>query len=320
MTINSLRRQLYSQGLLSSHQANAPVISIGNITVGGNRKTPLAAWLAESLLACGYHPAILSRGYGRKKFHPLAQTLLVSSGQGPLHPPEETGDEPYLLANQTRARVVTASDRARAARLAESLGSDLLILDDGFQHLRLRRDLDILALSGENPFGNGQVLPAGPLRESLATGARADLVVASLDCPQNPWNLPQFAARLRLDGLKALGEIFSLTVPQAQQTRLAAFCGLAKPWEFQKSLREWGLEPVVFRAFPDHANYGPAEREELKKLLICSRSQWLITTSKDAVKLAALRLPVLVAETSLAPEEPERLMSFILSLLRARGF
>jgi tetraacyldisaccharide 4'-kinase len=314
------RRGLYARDLLKTQKVEAPVISIGNLAVGGNRKTPLAAWVAEVLSQHGFKPAILSRGHSRKIPRYSPEPLVVSQGAGPLVTPEVAGDEPYLLASQTSAMVVVAKKRFLAARLAISLGANILILDDGFQHLGLSRDLDILSLVGAKPFGNGLVLPAGPLRESLATGSRADLCLVSADAPSNPWRLPQFEASLELIGLRDLktNELFNLEA--IQKSRLAAFCGLAKPWEFQKSLKNWGLEPVVLRAFPDHAKYDQAQKRELIKFHKCSQAEWLLTTPKDAVKLKGLNLPILAVETKLTPKEPLQLVSSLMAILRHKGW
>ncbi|MDR2421931.1 MAG: tetraacyldisaccharide 4'-kinase, partial [Deltaproteobacteria bacterium] len=291
----------------------------GNVTVGGNLKTPLAAWLARALAARGLKPAILSRGYGRRRVFFSREPVLVSCGRGPLASAEIAGDEPYLLAIKTPAFVVVADQRTRAARLAQSLGAEILILDDGFQHLPLARDVDILSLAGTEPFGNGLPLPAGPLRERLSVGSLANLAVATPDCPPNPWGLPQFVAKLELTGLKTLYSGRAVDLTEAKGLRLAAFCGLAKPDEFKKSLKAWGLNPIVFRSFPDHARYGRERIKELAELLRFSRSDWLLTTPKDAVKLQGLNLPVLVAETALAPDRPKELLDLLFSLLRAKG-
>jgi tetraacyldisaccharide 4'-kinase len=315
-----LRRRLYERGFFKTHQVASPVISIGNLAVGGNRKTPLAAWLAEALTEKGLKPAILSRGYGRKRERLFKDPLVVSLGAGPVVRPEVAGDEPYLLAQRTSAMVVVARHRYLAAQLAESLGANMMILDDGFQRLDLHRDVDILALAGTKPFGNGLVLPAGPLRENLGAGGRADFCLIAEDTPPNPWNLPQFVANLKLTGLRPLGSDQYISSSEAQNLRLAAFCGLAKPWRFQKSLHNWGLVPVAFRAFPDHARYDQRIWAELTKFRQLAQAQWLLTTPKDAVKLTGLNLPILVVETKLRPLEPEKLLAHLYSLLARKGF
>ena len=167
------RRALYQRGLFHVHKAGAPVISVGNLTTGGTGKTPLVEWIARALAQRQKRVCILTRGYGRQ--HPGSR-VLVSNGSEIFSDAREAGDEPLLLAEKLKgeAAVICDADRVAAARWAtENLGTELFILDDGFQHLRMARDYNIVAIDATNPWGNRRLLPAGNLRESpRSTGSR----------------------------------------------------------------------------------------------------------------------------------------------------
>lgn len=175
--IANLRNALYDKGLLASHSLGARTISIGNITVGGTGKTPLVAHVAEVLAERGEKVAILSRGYGREN---ARQRVLVSDGETVLVDAKTGGDEPVELAMKLlgKAIVIADADRVSAAKWAkENYGITAFVLDDGFQHRKAKRDLDIVCIDATNPFGNGKVLPAGILRESLQNLGRANAVI-----------------------------------------------------------------------------------------------------------------------------------------------
>ena len=182
--ITRARLALYRRGALTIHRINSPVISVGNITTGGTGKTPLVEWVARAAAREGRHPCVLTRGYGRED---AGKRVLVSDGERVLADARKGGDEPRLLAESLSgiAAVLSDADRVSAARwAAEHLKSDLFILDDGFQHLRLARDLNIVTIDASNPLGDGQTtldggqfLPYGRLREPLSGLNRADCVV-----------------------------------------------------------------------------------------------------------------------------------------------
>jgi tetraacyldisaccharide 4'-kinase len=171
------RLALYRRGALRVHKIDSPVISVGNITTGGTGKTPLVEWIARAVAKEGRRPCILTRGYGRAD---ARARVLVSDGQQILADALAGGDEPRLLAEilQGVAAVISDADRVGAARWAEeNLGSNLFILDDGFQHLRVARDLDLVTVDATNPWGGGRLLPHGRLRERLKGLARADCII-----------------------------------------------------------------------------------------------------------------------------------------------
>lgn len=288
-----LRALLYGLGVLRSRRLPRPVISVGNVTLGGTGKTPATALIASLLIARGRRVAVLSRGYGGSA---EGELRIVCDGDKVLVGPEEAGDEPCLLARKVPGlMVVTGSDRYRAGLLAlERLNPDIFILDDGFQHLRLKRDLNLLLLDCARPFGNGRVLPAGFLRESKGAAKRADLVLLTR-CregsePVSPVpGLPVCRSAHRLSGHRALegGELRRFA--ELKGKRGLAFAGIADPAGFFDSLEQEGVPLVATLAFSDHICYGDAEIAAVLRLKKASRSVFLITTEKDAVKLAPFR-------------------------------
>ena len=284
----SLRAAAYRLGLFRSHRLPVPVISVGNITLGGTGKTPMVVWLAEYLMARGKKVAVLSRGYGGSA---EGQIRIVSDGSRMLLTPEESGDEPYLLAQKVPGlMVVIGSDRYQAGVLAlQELKPDIFILDDGFQHLRLRRDLNILLLDAASPFANGRTLPAGFLRESVSAANRADLVIYTRCAPGNRTDAvpgkPNCRASHKLAGMIPLGGGATVGFDGARGARVTAFSGIAQPAAFFDLLEQEGVKLIATLAFPDHTNYGEEELAAICRLRDASRSTMLITTEKDAVKL-----------------------------------
>jgi tetraacyldisaccharide 4'-kinase len=306
------RARRYADGRSASERLARPVVSVGNLTVGGTGKTPLVRYLAERLLAEGRRPAILSRGYGRSS----REVVVVSSGEGPRVGPDDGGDEPVLLARATPgAIVVVARRRADAARAALAFAPDAFLLDDGFQHLSVQRDLDLLLLDARDPFGSQRYPPFGRLREPLSAIGRADAVVftrsgggfpsesarrAVLD--RNP-TAPIFTALIRATGL-CDGSGAAAMVPNGP---VVAVCGIARPDGFRESLQTIGISPAAFLAFADHRRYGSSDVDRIARAAREAGAIALVTTEKDAVKLEgrvglplfAVRLTVEVAEPGL---------------------
>ena len=251
-----------------------PVISIGNITLGGTGKTPVVIGLARALKQRGYAVAVLLRGYGTKRREPM----LVTPGESYA----EVGDEALEYAHQLeQVQIWVGSNRRLGARLAIDQGATLLLLDDGLQHWPLARDLDVSVLDAQHGLGNGQVFPAGPLREPASQLGRADLLVltgtgvGSGGPAQLPW--PSQKPRCCLH--------FQLDVPHGLQGRpLVAFCGIGLPQKFYQALGALGLRVIAQESFPDHHPYAEAE---LEHLLAVAQAQGavLVTTSKDANRL-----------------------------------
>ncbi len=268
-----LRRRCYATGLCRRWRAPVPVIIIGNITVGGAGKTPLTIALAQMLSERGARVGIVTRGYGgRSAGWPIVVAADTSA--------EQAGDEAVLLASRTGRPVVAGPDRVAAAKhLLDLHDCDVLLCDDGLQHYRLQRDVEIVVVSAARLFGNGFSLPAGPLRESVTRLGTVDLLVHSGTERQQPgyqlepeavlWNVSDTAIERGLDGL--------------QQTQVHAVAGIARPESFFELLRELGLQPIE-HPFADHHQFSAAD-------LAFGDDLPVVMTEKDAVKCAAFDLP-----------------------------
>jgi tetraacyldisaccharide 4'-kinase len=331
-----LRSWLYSRGVLRAVRAGVPVVSIGNLVVGGAGKTPVAMAVGSRLLARGRRVAVLSRGYGAARSDPR----VVSDGRQVLLSPEDAGDEAVLVARRLpRAAVLCGPRRAELARLARgSLGSDVLLLDDGFQHRALARDLDVVVLDAANPFGNGHLLPRGPNREPRAALRRAGLVWLSRVDGVGAEELEALRALAReatgcepvesrhepldlLDG--RLLASFGLEALRGRRVRLLA--AIARPDSFRRTVEGLGATVVGERWFRDHHRFreaelgailGPPERDGGPE------EEWVVTTEKDAVRLGAEaaghpRLRVLRIEARVV--RGEEVLGRVLEAALARG-
>lgn len=290
--IQVIRAALYRVCILKGKRLPRPVISIGNITVGGTGKTPVTACIARLLLERGLRVAVLSRGYGGSL---EGQTAIVSDGKNILRTAAECGDEPYLLATSVPGlMVIIGSDRHSAGLLAiEQLQPDLFLLDDGFQHLRLQRDLNILLLDAKRPFGNGCCLPAGLLREPKSAAGRADLIIHTR-CQDVPASTPGLGRTPQLSASHELTEAIPLTggAPLSLSSlaghKLIAFAGIAEPESFFQGLRDHGLAPLATLSLPDHAAYTKDTIAQIAQTARCNDAAYILTTEKDGVKLGHL--------------------------------
>jgi tetraacyldisaccharide 4'-kinase len=270
------RRSLYTLGVFRSTRLSVPVVVVGNITAGGTGKTPLTIWLARELVARGWHPGVILRGYGGRERGPLLVTPDTAA--------RRAGDEAVLIARATALPVAIAARRVEAGRLlAERHGCDVLIADDGLQHWALARDLEIAVVDGARRFGNGRLVPAGPLRESPERLERVDFVVVNLAAGADPGWRPQGATpcvAMRVSGAR----VFSLQRPGEAQP-LSAFAGrrvhalaaIGNPERYFAMLEANGLE-LVRHAFPDHGRLTRAD-------LYFGDDLPVLVTEKDAVKL-----------------------------------
>jgi tetraacyldisaccharide 4'-kinase len=305
------RAALYRKGVLSSFDLCVPVVSVGNITTGGTGKTPVVAWIAEALAREGLRVCVLTRGYGRAD---EGKRVLVSDGTRILASAEEGGDEPLLLAEMLRsARAAVLSDRDRVAAAAwarQNLGSEVFVLDDGFQHLRVRRELDIVTVDGTNPFGGGHLLPRGRLREPPASLKRADLIIITRseqaeDLSALKRRLEHLSgrkkvlvSRTRTGAIRPLSQGVSGRVSTPSSYRVAAFCALGNPQAFFRHLARTGFDLTYTHAFNDHHSYTQSDVDTLSREATDRGAEALLTTAKDAVKLRSLRfnLPCFIVE------------------------
>jgi tetraacyldisaccharide 4'-kinase len=307
------RARLYRSGALASESVSVPVISVGNVTFGGTGKTPFVELLARRLRFEGRRPAVVSRGYGRRS----KGVIVVSNGDGPLVGSEVGGDEPVAIARRAPGvAVVVGERRAEAARTAIAGGADVILLDDGFQHLALRRDADLLLLDAADPFGGGRLPPDGRLREPLSALARADAIVFTrIDRGGPPaeairqlarWNpdAPVFTARLRPAGLwDERGSPVASALLTAR--RFVAVCGIANPAAFAQSIRDLDLTAEEILTFPDHHSYRRRDLERIRAAADRTGGAWILTTEKDAVKLEGrTSLPVVTLRLEVEVGEP----------------
>jgi tetraacyldisaccharide 4'-kinase len=290
--ITDARNALYDRGVFASYPLGAKTISIGNITTGGTGKTPLVAHVAGILADAGEKVCILTRGYGREN---PRQRVLVSDGRNVLADARTGGDEPVELATKLieKAVVIVAdADRVSAAAWArEKFDITAFVLDDGFQHRRAKRDLDIVCVDATDAFGNGKVLPAGKLREPVENLKRADaIVVTRCDMVDDLSDLKSRISELNPTSATFLAKslVTNIDLPDVQLPAFA-FCGLGNPESFFELLRRNGICLKGTETFPDHHYYTQAEIFELEgKARRCGADVFL-TTGKDAVKLDELK-------------------------------
>jgi tetraacyldisaccharide 4'-kinase len=300
-----LRAWAYRCGIFKSKRADGVVISVGNLTTGGTGKTPMALWLALRAADAGNRSAILLRGYG-------------SRGQADVAG-QPRSDEAALLRDRLagRAKLGIGADRVASAETLARHGVTWFILDDGFQHLKIRRDVDIVLLDAMRPFGNGRLLPAGSLREPRWALGRADLIVItrSEHAPALETSVrrytraPIFYARPRLDGLfRAPRRQIALPETDWRRGRFFAFAGIGNPTAFFGDLAAWGVPLAETREFRDHHRFTPTEIAELERAAIENSADALVCTEKDVFNLgdiANLRIPVYAACISMAIDDEE---------------
>jgi tetraacyldisaccharide 4'-kinase len=318
--ITRTHARLYERGIFQPAKLERPVISVGNITVGGTGKTPMVAWVAQTLAAAGKNVCILTRGYKREN---PKQRVLVSDGKTVFSNPTEAGDEPYLLASILKGQAAVISDANRFAAGQDAikhLRTDCFVLDDGFQHFRLARSLNIVMIDATDPWGGGQMVPIGRLREPLIGLKRADCFVltrceqvASIgtlrsDLAKLSGDRPIFVSRMRTTGIKALGE------GSLETNSVAAFCAIGNPTSFFEQLRRTGYDVRMGKSYPDHHTYTQRDIDNLSNAAQTAKAQALITTAKDAVKLSGLKfsLPCYFVEIEIEIENAEELQRMIL--------
>jgi len=296
--LQALRRAAYRVGLLKTHRPDAAVISVGNIAAGGTGKTPCVEAICRLLLQEGVQPAVLSRGYrGTLR----GRSAVVSDGASVLLDPAEAGDEPVLLARRLPGvPVLVGADRRSTADLAvQRFQAQALVLDDGFQHLRLARDLDVVLLDARHPFGNGHCMPRGLLRESPSALRAVDLILLTRTRRAESQRteavreavrrynraapvLPTAHAPLAVVDLRD-GTVSSLDVLRG--LKVLAFAGIGTPEAFFQELGELGARVLEAVPFPDHHRYTSDDLRQLENWARLMNAQAMVTTEKDAVRL-----------------------------------
>jgi tetraacyldisaccharide 4'-kinase len=291
---------------MSATSRRAPVVSIGNLAMGGRGKTPVAALVARLLLAAGEQPAILSRGYRRR--HPVDGVVIVSDGQHLVADLDRSGDEPLLMARLAPgAAVLVHEQRAMAAAVAERvIGSTVHVLDDGFQHTSLIRDIDIVIVTPDDL--SGRPLPLGRLRSPVSALANADAVIVDGETGDARAKVERLISpEARAFGLeRALGTPAPLEPERGWSAeamvgrRVVAFAGIAGPDRFGEALRRSGWDVAELVAFPDHHRYERKDLDRVAAAVDATGAGGALTTEKDAMRLLRLRpLPVAIASVPL---------------------
>jgi tetraacyldisaccharide 4'-kinase len=308
----SIRTRLYANGWRKQKRLKAAVISVGNLSVGGTGKTPLVIWLAEKFLEHGQRVAILTRGY---------------RGKG------GSSDEVELMRSRLQNRVLfgVGKDRfAEGQRIESGEAIDIFLLDDGFQHLQLARDLDIVLTDASRPMAQ-PLLPAGPMREPLSALTRAGIIIftraentaGAKEAIQRLSNLPVFGAATRLVGFRRLdGEGSLQTVAELGGGPFFTFCGVGNPEAFLRDLRRWGASPTRHLFFPDHHRYTLEDVQAIEQAALRLGAKSLLTTEKDFWNLKDMRfsaLPVFVTIIDLEITGETEFLTAVNSALQARG-
>jgi tetraacyldisaccharide 4'-kinase len=316
-----LRRRRVERQPQRQRRLARPVISVGNLSMGGTGKTPVVAAIAQYLVEAGERPAILSRGYGRADRSD--GVVVVSDGSAIRESIERAGDEPLMLARQTpRAAVCVCRDRHLAGTLAErQLGCTVHVLDDGFQHIELARDLDVLVTTlGEIP--NGRVIPMGRLREPLDAAARAHFLVVT-DATAGAASAEAWSLGVQ----QSCGASRSLAAPVGigrepgtgnREPKVLAVAGIAHPDRFVAMLREAGWNVVDSMAFPDHHRYTAKDLAAIEQKRKVSGADAIFTTDKDAVRLDVHALPFVTYRVPLVVhfDPPDALLASVMAAVR----
>jgi len=331
------RLTLYERGLLPISKLAAPVISVGNITTGGTGKTPLVEFVTRALALKGRKICVLTRGYGREN---AGRRVVVSDGKNILADEAEAGDEPRLLAENLQgiAAIISDADRFAAGQWAvENLGAEVFVLDDGFQHLRLARNLNIVAIDATRPWGEGHLLPWGHLREPISGLARADCVIITRaddmdgasalreEVERLTPNKPIFSSQMAVRLIRKLEDNSIRDLPNQRlelAQPVAAFCGIGNPASFSTQLKNAGYEAVCATFFPDHHRYNMVDVNNVVKQAKNAGAKSLVTTAKDAVKLRgfSFEIPCYVLEIGISIENEAQFLEMLWSTVSAERF
>lgn len=306
-----LRNQLYSSRIIKSKSLPCKVISVGNIVVGDTGKTPTVISIAKMLReSANLKIAILLRGY-KSKIH---GNTIVSDGNNILHDQSEVGDEPYLIAKKlSDIPVIIGKDRIKSGLMAvKNFNTQVVILDDGFQYLKLNRDVNILIVDSTQPYGYGYILPRGYLREPLYAVERADIILLTKVDQCNDLNslykklrmiapsVPIFESIHRPTSLYAMNENENLPLDNIKGKNILAVCGIANPLSFYNTLKSLYPSNITLMKFPDHHEYTIRDINMIRQKMQETKSDYIVITEKDSMKLNVIRdLPVLVLKIEL---------------------
>lgn len=321
-----LRARAYGKGLFRRRRLNGVVISVGNLTVGGTGKTPMVLWIAERLLAEGKSVGILTRGYRGKTVDAIEDESKTPGGPEML----STSDEVQLLQSRLGNRVEfgVGTDRYETGVVLAGRGVGWFILDDGFQHLQLAREVDIVLVDASKPFGGGHLLPAGRLREPRTALKRADLIVitrsghapAVESVVQRHSAAPIFYARTELASVYSPAHS-QLTALEAPDKVFFAFCGIGNPVAFIADLRDWGFQIVGHKFFPDHHRYSLSDITAIEKEARKAGATSLICTEKDSFNLrgTVTSLELCVCSITLHIDREEDFWSAVMKKAQSRS-
>ena len=322
------RRSLYNGGVLKMYSLPCRVISIGNITLGGTGKTPTVIYLAGLFKDKGMHPVVLSRGYKAKS---SAATAVVSDGATTFMDPQEAGDEPFLLSQTLPGvPVIIGPNRALSGRFAcEQFSPGVVILDDGFQHQRIKRDVDIVLIDRYHGFGNGHLLPRGILREPLSALGRAHIVLLTKQSERetddhlkqqirryNP-AAPIFQGYYTVKSVKTLNEQKDVQLDLLKGKKVLALSGIGNPNYFSFLLKQSGMLVTEEWILPDHHDYTEKDTRRARDFL--SGVDYIVTTAKDSCKMDRelfCDLPILILDVVLQVDEEQHFIDTLFRLLR----
>ncbi|MBF0371317.1 MAG: tetraacyldisaccharide 4'-kinase [Magnetococcales bacterium] len=330
--IHTLRAQGYRRGILPAYDPPCPVVSVGNLTSGGTGKTPTALWIARHLMAQGWRVAVISRGYRQQSQAPV--NVIAHDGQIHITPPQ-AADEAFLLAHLLPGATILTGPKRRLLieHAVNTLQVEIVVMDDGFQHLQVRRHLDLLLLDGHHPFGNGHLLPRGHLREPLSALTRCDAILITRSgegeqladirgqitqlAPDKPLLTTQHAPS-RWSRLTEAGP-----VPREppSQTPLHAFCGIGQPNSFFGNLKNLGFTLTATESYPDHHPYSREDIQGLSERAERSGAGGLVCTEKDGVKIdpGETKLPVFTLGVELIFQEEPHWLTHALAHLAKKN-
>jgi tetraacyldisaccharide 4'-kinase len=326
----ALRGTAYRHGWCKTRRLNRPVVSVGNLTIGGAGKTPLVRFIAERLLSRGWNPSILTRGYGRARG---AEMVVLEPGPERRVDARQAGDEPALLAQALpKVPIVICANRFQAGHVAEErFAVDVHLLDDGFQHRALARDADIVVLDVTQEFSDWALLPAGRLREPCSALERAHLAVLTRtelgDAPALEERVrrinPRASVFLSTTALRGFVDAQSggpFPVQDLRGEPLCAFCGIGNPGAFFADVPHWGFSVVAKEVFPDHHFYSPSDFQRLAARAREAGATALLTTEKDVANFPpgwSCEIPVAVCVSEIEIREAEAFEDALLGRLEA---